>query len=56
VLVKTEHAEGTVNLFESIWIEQVQRNGESTPCRVVTMRVPGGRDEPSSLRVPDHRT
>ncbi|BFU47805.1 hypothetical protein [Krasilnikovia sp. MM14-A1004] len=56
VLDKTEHAEGTVNLFESIWVEQVQRNGESSPCRVVTIRVPGGRDDPSSLRAPDRRT
>jgi len=56
VLDKTEHAEGTVNLFESIWIEPVQRTGESTPCRVVTIRVPGGRDDPSSLRAPDRRT
>ncbi|WP_433281828.1 hypothetical protein [Micromonospora sp. CA-244673] len=55
VLDKTEHAEGTVNLFESIWIEQVQRNGESTPCQVVTVRVPGGRDDPSSLRAPGLR-
>ncbi|WP_203719475.1 hypothetical protein, partial [Asanoa siamensis] len=56
VLDKTEHAEGTVNLFESIWIEQVQRNGESTPCHVVTVRIPGGREEPSSLRAPSSHT
>jgi hypothetical protein len=52
VLDKTNHAEGTVNIFDSIWIENVERPGESEPRRVVTIRVPGGRDAPSSLETP----
>ncbi|MET3986252.1 hypothetical protein [Streptomyces sp. PvR034] len=50
VLDKTVGAEGAINLFESIWIEKVQREGEHEPCQVVTIRVPGGRDNPNMLR------
>lgn len=50
VLDKTVGAEGAVNLFDSVWIEKVQRQGEHEPCRVVIIRVPGGRDNPNHLR------
>jgi hypothetical protein len=50
VLDKTVGAEGAVNLFDSVWIEKVQREGEFEPCRVVIIRVPGGRDNPNNLR------
>ncbi|MBM9506783.1 hypothetical protein [Actinacidiphila acididurans] len=49
-LDKTVDAEGAVNLFDSIWIEPVQRPGESEPCLVVIIRIPGGRDNPNLLR------
>ncbi|MFG3391623.1 hypothetical protein EF914_38090 [Streptomyces sp. WAC05458] len=49
-LDKTVDAEGAVNLFESIWIEPVQRPGESEPCLVVIIRIPGGRENPNLLR------
>ncbi|MET8418134.1 hypothetical protein ABZV41_21130 [Streptomyces sp. NPDC005098] len=49
-LDKTVDAEGAVNLFDSIWIEPVQRPGESEPCLVVIIRVPGGRENPNLLR------
>ncbi|MGW1761943.1 hypothetical protein [Streptomyces mirabilis] len=49
-LDKTVDAEGAVNLFESIWIEPVQRPGEAEPCLVVIIRVPGGRENPNLLR------
>ncbi|MCX4571715.1 hypothetical protein OHB41_00485 [Streptomyces sp. NBC_01571] len=49
-LDKTVDAEGAVNLFDSIWIEPVQRPGEAEPCRVVIIRVPGGRENPNLLR------
>lgn len=49
-LDKTVGAEGAVNLFESIWIEPVQRPGESEPCLVVIIRIPGGRENPNLLR------
>ncbi|MFF7249859.1 hypothetical protein ACFZBU_38850 [Embleya sp. NPDC008237] len=49
-LDKTVGAEGAVNIFDSIWIEHVQRPGESEPCRVVIVRVPGGREQPNRLR------
>ncbi|GIH99171.1 hypothetical protein [Planobispora takensis] len=52
VLDKTEHAEGTVNLFDSIWIENVQQPGQSEACQVVTIRIPGGRENPSLLQTP----
>ncbi|MET8700728.1 hypothetical protein ABZW10_17915 [Kitasatospora sp. NPDC004723] len=50
VLDKTVGAEGAVNLFNSIWIEPVQRQGEIEPCYVAIVRVPGGRDNPNLLR------
>lgn len=49
-LDKTVAAEGAINLFDSIWIETVQRPGETTPCHVIIVRVPGGRDNPNLLR------
>ncbi|REE96656.1 hypothetical protein [Thermomonospora umbrina] len=49
-LDKTVAAEGAINLFDSIWIETVQRPGETTPGRVIIVRVPGGRDNPNLLR------
>ncbi|MCX4581201.1 hypothetical protein OHB41_50545 [Streptomyces sp. NBC_01571] len=49
-LDKTVGAEGAANLFSSIWIEPVQRAGESDPCLVVIIRVPGGRENPNLLR------
>ncbi|MDW8478297.1 hypothetical protein R3L02_41860 [Streptomyces scabiei] len=49
-LDKTVDAEGAVNLFDSIWIEPVQRPGESEPCLVVIIRIPGGRENPNLLR------
>ncbi|WP_322872181.1 hypothetical protein [Streptomyces goshikiensis] len=50
VLDKTVGAEGAVNLFDSVWIENVQRQGERDACRVVIIRVPGSRDNPNHLR------
>ncbi|MFE7329422.1 hypothetical protein ACFU8W_31465 [Streptomyces sp. NPDC057565] len=50
VLDKTVGAEGAVNFFDSVWIEEVQRSGEMEPCLVVVIRVPGGRDNPNQLR------
>ena len=47
---KTVDAEGAANLFDSIWIEPVQRAGEAEPCLVVIIRVPGGRENPNLLR------
>ncbi|MFI9588516.1 hypothetical protein ACIHCQ_43640 [Streptomyces sp. NPDC052236] len=52
VLDKTVGAAGAINLFNSIRIEKVQREGEHEPCYVVTIRVPGGRDNPNLLRLP----
>ncbi|MFG3085592.1 hypothetical protein [Streptomyces parvulus] len=49
-LDKTVDAEGAANLFDSIWIEPVQRPGESEPCLVVIIRIPGGRENPNLLR------
>jgi hypothetical protein len=49
-LDKTVGAEGAVNLFDSIWIERVQRPGERAPRRIVIIRVPGGREAPNQLR------
>ncbi|MBZ6211579.1 hypothetical protein KVH31_34355 [Streptomyces olivaceus] len=49
-LDKTVGAEGAANLFDSIWIEPVQRADEREPCHVVIIRVPGGRDNPNLLR------
>ncbi|GAA2582089.1 hypothetical protein [Streptomyces tubercidicus] len=49
-LDKTVGAEGAINLFDSIWIEEVQRTGELEPCLVVVVRVPGGRENPNRLR------
>jgi len=49
-LDKTVGAEGAVNLFDSIWIEPVQRPGEAEPCLVVIVRIPGGRENPNLLR------
>lgn len=49
-LDKTVGKEGAVNLFDSIWIEEVQRPGELEPCLVVVVRVPGGRESPNDLR------
>ncbi|WP_327749705.1 hypothetical protein [Streptomyces europaeiscabiei] len=49
-LDKTIGAEGAANVFSSIWIEPVQRPGESEPCLVVIIRVPGGRENPNQLR------
>ncbi|MEV6769674.1 hypothetical protein AB0N05_13705 [Nocardia sp. NPDC051030] len=49
-LDKTIGAEGAVNLFDSIWIEEVQRPDEAEPCLVVIVRVPGGRESPNDLR------
>ncbi|MCQ8836437.1 hypothetical protein [Streptomyces malaysiensis] len=49
-LDKTVDTEGAVNLFKSIWIESVQRPGESEPCLVVIIRIPGGRENPNLLR------
>ncbi|MCC9707392.1 hypothetical protein E4N62_20165 [Streptomyces sp. MNU76] len=49
-LDKTVDAEGAANLFDSIWIEPVQRPGESQPCLVVIIRIPGGRENPNLLR------
>ncbi|MDX2762589.1 hypothetical protein [Streptomyces europaeiscabiei] len=49
-LDKTVGAEGAANLFDSIWIEPVQRTGEHEPCHVVIVRVPGARDNPNLLR------
>lgn len=49
-LDKTVDAEGAANLFDSIWIEPVQRPGESEPCLVVIIRIPGGRENPNILR------
>ncbi|MFF6888864.1 hypothetical protein ACFY9F_37515 [Streptomyces sp. NPDC012421] len=49
-LDKTVDAEGATNLFDSIWIEPVQRPGESEPCLVVIIRIPGGRENPNLLR------
>ncbi|MCX4862451.1 hypothetical protein [Streptomyces canus] len=49
-LDKTVTAEGAANLFDSIWIEPVQRTGESEPCLVVIIRIPGGRENPNLLR------
>jgi hypothetical protein len=50
VLDKTVGAEGAVNLFDSIWVERVQRPGESAPRLVVVVRIPGGRENPNLLR------
>ncbi|MEV7297070.1 hypothetical protein AB0N79_36455 [Streptomyces microflavus] len=50
VLDKTVGAEGAVNLFDSVWIENVRRQGEQDACRVVIIRVPGSRDNPNQLR------
>jgi hypothetical protein len=50
VLDKTVGAERAVNLFDSVWIEKVQREGEREPCRVLIIRVPGSRDNPNQLR------
>ncbi|MFB6977418.1 hypothetical protein [Streptomyces scopuliridis] len=49
-LDKTVGKEGAANLFDSIWIEEVQRPGELEPCLVVVVRVPGGRESPNDLR------
>ncbi|MCX5314797.1 hypothetical protein [Streptomyces sp. NBC_00154] len=49
-LDKTVDAEGAANLFDSIWIEPVQRPGESEACLVVIIRIPGGRENPNLLR------
>lgn len=49
-LDKTVDIEGAANLFDSIWIEPVQRPGESEPCLVVIIRIPGGRENPNLLR------
>ncbi|MFE4775993.1 hypothetical protein [Streptomyces sp. NPDC056713] len=49
-LDKTVGAEGAAKIFSSIWIEPVQRPGESEPCLVVVIRIPGGRDNPNLLR------
>ncbi|WP_190816328.1 hypothetical protein [Saccharopolyspora pogona] len=49
-LDKTVGKEGAVNLFDNIWIEEVQRPGEFEPCLVVVVRVPGGRENPNDLR------
>lgn len=49
-LDKTVGTEGAANLFDSIWIEPVQRPGEAEPCLVVIIRIPGGRENPNLLR------
>ncbi|MFE2163584.1 hypothetical protein ACFXB3_00650 [Streptomyces sp. NPDC059447] len=49
-LDKTVGKEGAINLFDSIWIEEVQRPGELEPCLVVVVRIPGGRENPNDLR------
>ncbi|MFJ6106017.1 hypothetical protein ACIQHY_34140 [Streptomyces sp. NPDC092359] len=49
-LDKTVGKAGAVNLFDSIWIEEVQRPGELEPCLVVVVRIPGGRENPNDLR------
>ncbi|MFD6757832.1 hypothetical protein [Streptomyces roseolus] len=49
-LDKTVGKAGAVNLFDSIWIEEVQRPGELEPCLVVVVRIPGGRESPNDLR------
>lgn len=49
-LDKTVGAEGAVNLFDSIWIEEVQRPDELEPRLVVIVRVPGARENPNDLR------
>ncbi|MEV6319145.1 hypothetical protein [Streptomyces sp. NPDC051776] len=51
-LDKTVDAEGAANLFDSIWIEPVQGPGETEPCLVVIIRIPGGRENPNQLRPP----
>ncbi|MBF6302095.1 hypothetical protein IU459_31805 [Nocardia amamiensis] len=50
VLDKTVGSEGAANLFDSVWIEEVQRRDEREPCLVVVVRVPGGRESPNDLR------
>lgn len=50
VLDKTVGSEGAINLFDSIWIEEVQRPEEEEACLVVIVRVPGGRENPNDLR------
>ncbi|GAA2978254.1 hypothetical protein [Streptomyces fulvorobeus] len=49
-LDRTVGAERAVNLFGSVWIENIQRRGERDACRVVIIRVPGSRDTPNQLR------
>jgi hypothetical protein len=55
-LDKTVGAEGAVNLFDSIWIEHVQRHGEREPRLVVIIRIPGGRENPNQLRPAPRRS
>ncbi|MGW0359405.1 hypothetical protein [Nocardia nova] len=50
VLDKTVGSEGAVNLFDSVWIEEVQRSDEVEPCLVVVFRIPGSRENPNDLR------
>ncbi|MFC4533106.1 hypothetical protein [Sphaerisporangium dianthi] len=52
VLDKTLGGEGAPKLFESAWVEEVKRRDERHTCRVVIVRVPGGRDKPDQLRPP----